>query len=123
MTIICSRADLNRRWPGGVSGSKDPSAACRRADGVLPARGDRAMARVAGGFGFQPLHDELTMLLEGAKVMLEGLQQQFAFGRGAASVLGCFHDLPLPGDTLLRLRDMPVSFGEMPALLVAIHLR
>jgi hypothetical protein len=29
----------------------------------------------------------------------------------------------LTGDTLLRLRDMSLSFGEMPALLVAIHVR
>jgi hypothetical protein len=26
-------------------------------------------------------------------------------------------------DTLLRLRNMPLSFGEMPALLLAIHVR
>jgi hypothetical protein len=121
MRIMGSQAGLNRHRPGGVSGSRDPSAACR--EPVLLARGDRATAPAAGVFGFQPLHDEPTMSLEGAKVALEGLQQQVGFGRGPASVPGRFHDLPLPGDTLLRLRDMPLSFGEMPALLVAIHVR
>jgi hypothetical protein len=79
MTIMCSRAGLNRRWPGGVSGSRDPSAACRRADRVLPAWGNPATAPAAGVFGFQPLDDELTMSLQGAKVALEDLQQDLAF--------------------------------------------
>jgi hypothetical protein len=62
---------------------------------------------------FLPVEDHLAVFLKSTEAALQGVQYQFSRCRGMTSLLCPFDHTTLASDTLLKLRDVLIGFGEV----------